>query len=55
MGMSSDAEVLGNVEHPFIAMVLRSTLAQNGSTWQGPIYGLNRIKLHTYAKLNCLN
>ena len=21
----------------------------------GPIYGLNRTKLHTYAKLNCLN
>ena len=20
-----------------------------------PIYGLNRTKLHTYAKLNCLN
>ena len=24
-------------------------------TWLGPIYGLNRTKLHAYAKLNCLN
>ena len=22
---------------------------------KGPIYGLNRTKLHTYDKLNCLN
>ena len=33
-----------------------------GSLWprvvapdKGPIYGLNRTKLHTYAKLNCLS
>ena len=33
-----------------------------GPFWPGvvapnkdPIYGLNRTKLHTYAKLNCLN
>ena len=34
----------------------------SGLLWLGmvapdkvPIYGLNRTKLHTYAKLNCLN
>ncbi len=32
----------------------RSTLTWNGNTWLGPIYGSNRTKLHTYAKLNCL-
>ena len=47
--------VLGNAEHPFIAFAPRSTLAWNGSTWYAPIYGLNRTKLHIYAKLNCLN
>ena len=25
-----------------------------GALDKGPIYGLNRTKLHTYAKLNCL-
>ena len=29
--------------YPFIAIAPRSTLAQRGSTWLGPIYGLNRI------------
>ena len=33
---------LGNTEYPFIAIAPRSTLARRGSTWQGPIYGLNR-------------
>ena len=28
-----DAEALGNVEFPFIAIALRSTLAWSGSTW----------------------
>ena len=28
-----DARALGNVEHPFIAIAPRSTLARNGSTW----------------------
>ena len=45
---------LGNAEYPFIAIALRSILALSGSTWSGPIYGLNRTKLCTYAKLNCL-
>ena len=25
------------------------------ATYKGPIYGLYRTKLHTYAKLNCLS
>ena len=33
---------LGNVEYPFIAIATRSTLAQSGSSWFGPIYGSNR-------------
>ena len=33
---------------PFIATASRTTLAQNGRTWLGPIYGLNRTKLHTF-------
>ena len=33
---------LGNAEYPFIAIAPRSTLAQSGSTWWGPFYGLNR-------------
>ena len=45
---------MGNVECPFIAITPRSTLARCGSTWLGPIYGSNRTKLCTYAKLNCL-
>ena len=52
MVSSRDAEALGIIEHPFI--VPRSTLAQSGSIWQGPIYELNRTKLCTYAKLNYL-
>ena len=51
---SSNAGALGNAEYPFIAIAPRSTLAQNGSTWQGSIYGSNRPKLHICAKLNCL-
>ena len=46
-------ELWGNAEHPFIASAPWSTQARNGSTWYGPIYGLNITKLHTYAKLNC--
>ena len=44
----SDGEVpvtlgfLGNTEHPFIAIAPKSTLARRGSTWKGPIYGLDR-------------
>ncbi len=26
----------------------------SGPLWQGPIYGSNRTKMRTYAKLNCL-
>ena len=51
---SSNAGALENTEYSFIAIALRSTLIQSGSTWQGPIYGSNRSKLRTYAKLNCL-
>ena len=29
----SNAGELGNVEYPFIAIILRSTLAHTGSTW----------------------
>ena len=52
----SDGEIpaLGNMEYAFIAITPWSTLAQSGSTWEGPIYGSNRTKLHTYAKLNYL-
>ena len=39
---SSSAGALGNVEYPFITIASRSTLARSGSTWYGPIYGLNR-------------
>ena len=31
--VSSDAEALGNTEHPFIAIVHWSTHARRGSTW----------------------
>ena len=56
----SDGEVpiitwaLGNAEYPFIAITPRSTLARSGSPWESPIFGSNRTKLRTYAKLNCL-
>ena len=57
----SDGEVdagkagsLGNVEYPLITITASSTLAQCGSTWEGPVYGSNRTKLYIYAKLNCL-
>ena len=33
---------------------LWSTVARNSSNWYGPIHGLNRTKLQTYTKLNCL-
>ena len=48
---SSNAGDLGNAEYHFIAIAPRSTLAWSGSTWSGPIYGYNRTKLSTYAKL----
>ena len=51
---SSNAGDLGNAEHLLIAIAPRSTLARSGSTWLGPIYGSNRTKLRTYAKLNYL-
>ena len=53
--LTSNAGALGDAEHPFIAIAPKSTLARRGSTWYGPIYGLNRTKLHTYAKLNCFD
>ena len=36
-----NAGALGNAEYPFIAIAPRSSLARSGSTWKGPIYGLN--------------
>ena len=42
------------LEYLFIAITPRSILAQSGSTWQGPTYGSNKIKLRPYAKLNYL-
>ena len=41
-----NAGALGKAEYPFLAIVLRSTQDQSGSTWQGPIYGSNRIVWH---------
>ena len=38
----------------FTAIALRSTLAQNDSTLQSPIYGLNRTKLCIHSRQNCL-
>ena len=35
---------LGNVDHSFITIAPRSTLAWNASTWEGPINGSNRTK-----------
>ena len=51
---SGNTGALGNAEYPFISTAPRSTLARSGSTYEGPIYGSNRTKLCTYAKLNCL-
>ena len=39
---SSITGALGNAKHPFIAIASRFSLVRNGSTWLGPIYGLNR-------------
>ena len=47
-------EFWGKAEYPFIAIAPRSTLADNGSTWESPIYGLDKTTLCTYVKLNCL-
>ena len=47
-------ELWENTEFPFIAIARGSTLSRSGSTQQSPIYGSNRTKLRTYAKLNCL-
>ena len=47
-------EFWGLNEYSFIAITPRSTLARRGSTWMVPIYGSNRTKVRTYAKLNCL-
>ena len=49
-----NAKALGNVEFPFIDIAPRFTLTRSGSTLFGPIYGSNRTKLCTYAKLNFL-
>ena len=35
---------------PSITIAPRSSLARNGSTWSGPIYGSNKTKLRTYVK-----
>ena len=51
---SSNAGALGNVEYLFIAITPWSTLAWSRGTWLSPIYGSNRTKLCSYAKLNCL-
>ena len=51
---SSNAGALKNVEYPFNAIAPRSTLTRRGSIWEGLIYGSNRTKLYTCAKLNCL-
>ena len=51
--LHSDARALANAVYPFIPIAPRSTLARSGSTWQGPIDGSNRNKVHTYSKLNC--
>ena len=45
-----NAGSLGNAEYLFVAIDLRSTLAQSGSTWLGPIIGSNRTVWH----LNCV-
>ena len=39
---SSNAGALENVKYPFIAITPRSTQARRDSTWEVPIYGLNR-------------
>ena len=41
-----------NAEYPFIAITPWSTLTRRGSTWQGPMNGLNRTKLRTFEKGN---
>ena len=51
---SCSTEASGNAVYLFIAIDSRTTLAQSSSTWEIPIYGLNRIKQCTYAKLKCL-
>ena len=45
---------LWGTEYPFIAIAPRSTLARDGSTCSGPIYGSEITKLCTYTRLNCL-
>ena len=45
---------LGSAGQHLFAIAPRFTLALSGSTWLSSIYGLNRSKLRTYAKLNCL-
>ena len=54
MTLNTDGEVPVILEHPFIAIARRSTLAWSGSGRQGPINELSRTKLHTFAKLNLL-
>ena len=50
----SNAGALGNAEYLFIAVAPWYTLSRSSSTLQDPIYGSNRTKLYTYAKLDCL-
>ena len=45
-------EVGGMWSTPFIANATRFTLSRSDNTWYSPIYGSNRTKLLTYAKLN---
>ena len=49
---SSSAGALDNAEYLFIA--IKVTLVRSEYTWLRPIYGSNRTKLCTYAKLNYL-
>ena len=45
---------LVNINFIVYRTLLIFSLAPSGSTCEGCVYGLNRTKLHTYAKLNCL-
>ena len=49
-----NAGALGNAECLFIAIAPMFTLAWSSSTWKGPIYESNIIKLCTYFQQNCL-
>ena len=44
-----------NAEYPLIAIVPDPLGPGVVAPDNGPIYGLNKTKLHYYAKMNCLN